>query len=462
MVILTEGVHNGSSGPVYYGPDEMSKTPAAWDHKPIVVYHPELNGEGISACNSVVINQRKVGIMMNTTFESKPNRIKSEAWIEQPRAEVVDPRIMAAITANEMMELSTGVFIDNEPTPGEWNGEKYTAIARNFRPDHLALLPDKLGACSIADGAGLMRNAERANKPGFDKLKAVMKELGLATNEMSYSNISDTLRDSLRAKYGITQDNGPLVWVCDVYSNFVIYEYDNKLFRLSYSSSDTGITLGSEKPVEVKRVTEYRTVEGAFVGNQDQTKQSNMNAEEKKIAVDAIVANKESGWVEADRTALLAMNDKQLTTLAKAATPESKEKPPVVINKEKTPVDPPTVTTVTVTKEPTKPATLEEYVSSAPPEIQEVLRNSTQLLNEEKTKLVATITANKNNTFTKEYLDQRPLGELRGMARLCAMPAQSSSRPAADYSGMAPITDNTSGDEPVLQMPVMNFSKEKK
>ena len=44
---------------------------------------------------------------------------------------------------------------------GDWNGKAYVGIARNYRPDHLAILPDMKGACSIADGAGLCRNHER-------------------------------------------------------------------------------------------------------------------------------------------------------------------------------------------------------------------------------------------------------------------------------------------------------------
>jgi hypothetical protein len=69
MVILTEGVHAGSMGPLYYPKDELSKTPQAWNHKPIVVYHPTMNGVGVSACDPVVINSRKVGLMMTTQFK---------------------------------------------------------------------------------------------------------------------------------------------------------------------------------------------------------------------------------------------------------------------------------------------------------------------------------------------------------------------------------------------------------
>src|SRR6266480_3777490 len=92
MVMLTEGVHKGSHGSLYYPKEELSKTPVVWNHKPIVVYHPTMNGEGISACDPTIINSRKVGLMMNTKFEG--GKLKSEAWIEKVRANAVDERIM--------------------------------------------------------------------------------------------------------------------------------------------------------------------------------------------------------------------------------------------------------------------------------------------------------------------------------------------------------------------------------
>jgi hypothetical protein len=71
--------------------------------------------------------------------------------------------VLDKLDKGEMVEISTGLFTDNIPESGVWNGEAYTAVARNYRPDHLAILPDQKGSCSIADGAGLLRNKA---KPG--------------------------------------------------------------------------------------------------------------------------------------------------------------------------------------------------------------------------------------------------------------------------------------------------------
>lgn len=452
MVMLVEGVHNGSDGPFLYSHEELAKAPSAWDYKPVVVYHPEKNGQGVSACKPEILNSRKVGVVLNTKFEG--GKLKAEAWIEKERANLIDDRIMTALQANEMMELSTGLFADFEDKTGEWKGESYNGIARNFRPDHLAILPDKIGACSINDGAGFLRNQK--GEKGF--LSKLMQRL--IGNEMSFDNIRSQLCQSINEKYNIdpSKMNGPYVWVADVYPTFVVYEYDNKLFRLSYAATDTGVSLGKETPVEVKRVTEYRTVEGAFVGNQDQT-QMLMNAEVKKSKIDALIANKESGWTEENRKSLDGMNEKQLCALEKGNTvpapaklTENSTPAPVVVAPVK-PIEPAPVINQN------KIVTIDEFINQAPdPAMRDFLRNGVQAQNEEKAKLVENLLANANNIFTKDDLGNRPLNELRALARLAGGVANPSQQIAPNYGGNAPIpTGNQASGDP-LDLPVIDFT----
>lgn len=164
-VMMTEGVHTGSLGPLYYPAEELSKTPAAWNMKPVVVYHPELNGQGISACDPDIVSGQGIGVLMNTRWD-KDGGLKTECWLEEDKTKEVDDRVLDALEAGTMMEVSTGLFTDNEMDVGEWNGKEYKGIARNYRPDHLAILPDKTGACSIEDGAGLLRNVHEAAEQG--------------------------------------------------------------------------------------------------------------------------------------------------------------------------------------------------------------------------------------------------------------------------------------------------------
>jgi len=477
MVILTEGVHTGSTGPLYYPKEELAKTPVTWNHKPIVVYHPTMNGEGVSACDPNVITNRKIGVMMNTKFES--GRLKSEAWIEKDRANIVDDRIMTAVDAKEMMELSTGVFIDVEDTTGKWKSEEYVGIARNYRPDHLALLPDMIGACSIADGAGLLRNQAGDGRNSSTFRKMLMK-MGLVDNDLSFSNIQSALTTALREKFNVNSDSGPFIWVQDVFSNFVIYEKDGKLNRLGYTANDTGVSLSDETPVEVNRVTEYRTVTGAFVGNQAQSATNqNQNDMNKTTMIVAILAAN-AGWTEADKPALEGMSEAHLKLIhnnvvkpapaapaaAPATTPATAPAAPATA-----PVTPPAAPappTANNQPAPAAPATppapvppvdLQAYINQAPPQIREVLNNSIAVHNEEKVRLVEAIMANQNNAFTKEDLNNRPLNELRAIARL-AVPAgtEASNRLAPNYAGLAPVPETNAQGEEAMAVPVMTFA----
>jgi hypothetical protein len=84
--------------------------------------------------------------------------LKGEAWIDRERADAVDPRIGQAIDNGEMLEISTGLATEKAGNGGTFNGREYDAIAVNHKPDHLAILLDNQGACSIRDGCGLLTN----------------------------------------------------------------------------------------------------------------------------------------------------------------------------------------------------------------------------------------------------------------------------------------------------------------
>lgn len=499
MVLLTEGVHAGSSGPLLYNSDELGKTPAVWNHKPVVLYHPELNGEGISACDPAILNNRKIGIMFNTKYEK--GRLLSEAWVDMDRCKTVDERVFNAINNGEMMELSTGLFCDLDSEPGEFTRndaaktkEKYVGIARNFRPDHLAVLPDKVGACSIADGAGFLRNERK--DPAWAGLRILANKMGLGRlleNEMSFSNIEGALCALLQKRLNTSQ-TGPWPYVADVYDNFFIYEYDGKLFRLAYTTADDGVSLGEDAPVEVRRVSEYRTVGGAYVGNHtsDQPQENtNMN---KTAMIAAILANTASGWSEADRPVLTAMADLQVSNIHKgmlalnaAANPPPQVDPRVAvvsaiignaalgwteadrtllmtmndgqlarINKPAPAPAPAAAPAPTVTANVNPQLSEEAFIAMAPAQIREVLTNGVQLAREERARLTGVILGNARNQFSKEYLEHpsRSLGELRALAAL-AQPVQPAGGDFGQYNyggqGMAPTTN--SEPEACLEMP---------
>lgn len=155
MVMITVGVHAGSNGPVFYPANELQNSVPFWNGKPIVVYHPSQYGHTFAGDPEVFTRQR-IGTIFNTRFDG--HRLLADAWIDVGRVGIVDPRVERAIRTKSIMEVSTGLTFEMGVDPGVHNGREYHTEASRVAPDHLAVLPDLRGACSVADGAGLCRN----------------------------------------------------------------------------------------------------------------------------------------------------------------------------------------------------------------------------------------------------------------------------------------------------------------
>lgn len=179
-VMITEGVHEGNNGPGLYREKDTADTAVAWNHRPVVVYHPKKNGKGISAADPDVLNSSKVGIVLNTRWDAKKKKLRCDVWLNEARCNEVDDRILTAINNGEQVEVSTGLLLNRRKEKGEWNGEAYEWIATHQTPDHLAILPDEIGACSIKDGAGLLQ-LNSSNK----KLIGLLRKAGLVVKSKS-------------------------------------------------------------------------------------------------------------------------------------------------------------------------------------------------------------------------------------------------------------------------------------
>lgn len=153
LTMIVPGVLNGSKGALYYPPEEIGKDPGAWNHMPIVVNHPLVNGMPVSARDPYILEKYGIGYVFNTVHNHK---LRAEGWFDVEKTRKVHKGILANLEAARPIELSTGLFTVNEPKLGTFNNKQYTSVARNYRPDHLAILPDKKGACSIEDGCGVM------------------------------------------------------------------------------------------------------------------------------------------------------------------------------------------------------------------------------------------------------------------------------------------------------------------
>jgi len=414
MVMMVEGVLEGNCGPILYPFDAMAEVPMVWNNKPVVVYHPEENGKNISACSPEELSLRSIGVIMNAKAED--GKLLAEAWLDPERIDKVDKRIAEAIENETTLELSTGLFMDIEEKEGTFNEVEYTGIASNFRPDHLAVLPDLEGACSVKDGAGFIRVNMKFNSSK------------ITNNELSFESIRDQLSRLIRE----SMPEDEWAWVENVFNETFIYERENKLYEQKYETSSEDIINLVGVPVEVIRVVSYELIKNEKKGNDM----------DKEKVVNDLISNENTDWTEDDRESLMALNEVALAKIPVINKKEETEKTPVQNAAEKgaaelTPDD--------------KELTVNEYIEGAPKEIQQVLRHGVATYNQQRTKLVEAITANDRNTFTKEYLEAKDIQELEAIANLCAPAVDETKDNRFNYEGMAPVSN--ASEEECLELP---------
>lgn len=167
LVTIVPGVLEGSEGPLFYPEEDTAESVDAWNMMPIVANHPkDKEGNPVSARQPEVIDNYGVGFVFHSTYDGK---LSHEAWFDVLSVRKVEPRIEKKLLAKQPIEVSTGLGLHKQPAPegSVHNGKIYTAIARNFKPDHLAVLIDSVGACSVKDGCGVLTNSKTPTKhPG--------------------------------------------------------------------------------------------------------------------------------------------------------------------------------------------------------------------------------------------------------------------------------------------------------
>ena len=169
VVLLVEGVHSGSAGPVFYPLSELRDLPDAWNGRPVTLGHPPAGAGSPEALEEFML-----GTLFNTRFDDD-NRLVSEVWLDVALTHQRAPEILEAAQNGKIIEVSTGLWFDESGGPGVWNDETFDTTATNFRPDHLALLPENVGACSVGDGCGI-RN-EKTDQQEVSRMEGLKRDL---------------------------------------------------------------------------------------------------------------------------------------------------------------------------------------------------------------------------------------------------------------------------------------------
>lgn len=161
--------------------EELARSADAWNGRDIPILHPEdIDGSPLSVADSPRILERAVGRVMNATMDG--DKLRAELWLDEQKIDRLGySDMLAAMVRGEIIELSTGYIADDVLETGEFRGRPYSTRHVNIRPDHLALLPGQVGACSIADGCGAPRiNQRRGIGVKINEaLETISKALGI-------------------------------------------------------------------------------------------------------------------------------------------------------------------------------------------------------------------------------------------------------------------------------------------
>lgn len=438
VIMMVEGVHNGSRGSTLYTREELAQFPEAWNGRPVSIFHPEDEHGPVSCNHPEILQQQVAGTVFNAWYDDERGAQRAEVWIDEERARSVSPEVLAYITSGRQLEVSTGVFSDDEHVSGNWNGEQYDAIARHLRPDHLALLPGGRGACSWEDGCGVRANEEggeskvtmKRTKPPVNNDPSQgggnIKEHPLQANQMGegYRQIIMDVQRQLDAMD--TEDR--LHFLEELYDDSIIYRVESrqtgedKLYRRTYSVGEDGtITFGEDRR-EVAKRTEYVEVSGQQnfeEGNNDieegQGGDADMSVKDK---VEKLIQNEATKFTEDDRVWLSNLSE---CTLDKMVPEEPAAQP--AANAE--PQAPTKDQAVQVLRESLQ--TPDQFLQMLPADMQDQFRHGLSLHRERRQELIASITAN-TQAFTEEELQAKDTAELEKLVSM--LPVK------VDYSGL--------------------------
>ena len=410
VIMMVEGVHDGSQGPLFHSAAELGKVPGSWNGIPVVVGHPEEDGQNVSANSPEVIDREVIGRVYNTHMDGA--KLKAEAWLDEEKLRQMNPLALAYIRQGRPLDVSIGVFTDDENVPGEWNGERYDAIARNHRPDHLALLPGGTGACSWDDGCGVRTNTNKeggneVNEEVFVKgkdLSEAMKSLSkkglvvipINNNEQGYR----TLVQSIQTKLDSMDNDFKTYYLQEVFEDYFIYEVRKRdegstLYKDGYNVQEDETVEFTEEPTEVRRDVKYVTMSFKRTNfNNNQKKEVKTMSELKKTPcpdrVDELIALESTKYTEKDKEWLLTQEADNIEKMFPNEPEVKKETPQINVED--------------VKKAVIKALTWEEIEKKMPKEKQDQFSAGWKLYQEQREKTIKGILDSTEDVWTEESL----------------------------------------------------------
>lgn len=418
LVALVEGVLQGvnAPGPEFVSASEMARSVMGWNGRPVVIDHPKLNGQLVSANLPEVLETELVGQVFNARVED--GKLKMEAWVLNKDYEVDRlQQTIERVKEGDVVELSTGFFAEAQNTPGRYKDEPFDAVLVNIQPDHLAILSEGKGACSIEDGCGTNRVNEAApgKKPeqapraqhkdceckeqkGFINL--LRKTFGLRPNLTREDEMI-----ALDLKLGKMLGDDQFYMIYAIQDGRVTYFTPDGLLQRPFEFAEDGSVILGEEAIEVRPETDFVPLKAH--------EEKNMPKKETESKVTALISNEQTQFTEDDRPWLEGLEEAQLDKLAPVALEKHKDDKNNEDDEEEMKKD-------DKSRLNSKPRTFEDVLASAPAEVRESIQHGQRLFSEHRESMIETIKANEKNKFTNDELKGLGIDMLERLAALAA------------------------------------------
>ena len=466
-VLLVEGVHHGvGGGPLFYPKETLEAFAEYWAGKPAVLYHPpDEDGIPTSANTPEYIDGKGLGFVFEPYYEDA--KLKANVYLEKVKTDKLFPDFNIRVSRGNTVELSTAGNMGIDFTKGEWNNEEYDGIVTGIFPDHLAILPDQTGACSVADGCGIPRQ-NRAGGKEVIQLSIYNEEKGgemkgskepnffLTNSSLSHSDLHRVLSALVREGYDEKKQFG--IWISDVYDDYFVYSEElkdgkTKYFKQSYAISDQDEVTISDKPKEVIKKVDY--VEKGKKVKPKRTKNVGGESVKKDELIKAIIENEKIPFTENCKPTLEKMSEEQLGHILnqgkeEVKEPDKKEEPREKVaevnnNAPVTAKDVQDIVTVALSSFKPQPMDTKAII--------EVIKAQNEA--GEKEAIVAAMTANTACPLTKEDLEPMSLSALKKLQ------GQYGGNYGLRAVGNSRMIDNMEDREP-LEMPGYEIPKQEK
>jgi hypothetical protein len=452
VVMMVDGVHHGSGGPILHLHEYFGSNPESWNGVPVTAGHPEENGQFLSV-NQAQQDQWVVGHVNNARVEN--GKLKADVWINQTKAIGVNPEVLNYILEGRRLEVSTGVFTQDENKTGEWEGENYEAVSVRYQPDHLALLPGEEGACNWSDGCGIRNNKNHKTEEGDGMKGSKDKDPRWVVNRMQ-SNEAGFLEiiNKVQGRLDRMDSEARIHFLKELFDDHFVYEVRDRdrgsqqFFRQAYNITDDSEVDFTGDAQPVRRNVEFIPIQSNEEGGENENFESSMkrtkfncsNNKQKEDAtmseankdqatqpsgevmdrVVALINNERTRFGKADRNWLLKLNEDQLDKLEPTEVPEAE------ITREQA--------IQTLSEDLSDTDKLKELVSA---DIKQKLETGLAAYKAERDKLIQAIQANTGDTWPTDKLEGMDTEDLERLAK---------SVRKVDYSGQNPVVHTHNGN----------------